>query len=366
MWLCKQPSEVEGLDKLASDEEDTESCRGDNTEPRADTKQCVSHIPDIPENNADQPSGMAPNQTEEQIAKVSRDPDIKISSKIYTDNDDVFATDSLDEFVVDTEDSEKDTPEIPPDPPQWLTRAISLCSEGEDLEVLASKADAEDSCNDLGFPRAFSDQEDREMQVIKSYNSNKSGSASYGESKSSPSDTARHNDSSSPRPHAEKNEQSFISSQKLSANKPNEPHLAMDVDNERQIPKFPKCDRLSFENDGRNLAARNVDDKENQQDHISSLSRNISNTSSQHLTDVSSSGTSLRPEAIQEKLVLDPINITPVEGDYLVTAAQAIHKALNCEVNGMYEDAFNLYKKCVGLLLSGVQGTKLTLLLYMK
>ena len=46
------------------------------------------------------------------------------------------------------------------------------------------------------------------------------------------------------------------------------------------------------------------------------------------------------------------------ESDYLYMAGHTIHKALDCEVSGRYEEAFSLYKTCVGLLLSGVQGNR--------
>ena len=39
-------------------------------------------------------------------------------------------------------------------------------------------------------------------------------------------------------------------------------------------------------------------------------------------------------------------------------AGHTIHKALDCEVSGRYEEAFSLYKTCVSLLLSGVQGNR--------
>lgn len=47
--------------------------------------------------------------------------------------------------------------------------------------------------------------------------------------------------------------------------------------------------------------------------------------------------------------------IDPRKKDYLYEAAQIIQQALYCEANEMYEDAFNKYKICVGILLKGVQ-----------
>ena len=47
--------------------------------------------------------------------------------------------------------------------------------------------------------------------------------------------------------------------------------------------------------------------------------------------------------------------IDPKKKDYLYQAAQIIQQALYCEANEMFEDAFNKYKICVGILLNGVQ-----------
>lgn len=47
--------------------------------------------------------------------------------------------------------------------------------------------------------------------------------------------------------------------------------------------------------------------------------------------------------------------IDPNKKDYLYEAAQMIQQALYSEANEMYEDAFNKYKICVGILLKGVQ-----------
>ena len=47
--------------------------------------------------------------------------------------------------------------------------------------------------------------------------------------------------------------------------------------------------------------------------------------------------------------------IDPRKKDYLFEAAQVIQQALYCEANELYEDAFNRYKMCVGILLKGVQ-----------
>ena len=375
VWLCKQPSEAEGLDKIASDEENADTRRGDTLEPRTDTQELGTPTCDLSGANLD----LSPISCSKPVSaltglksRVPPGPIQKTDLKEDADADDVFATDSLDEFVAGGEESDKDASEILPEPPQWLTRAISICSEGEDLEVLASEADTEECCNDLGFPRAFSDQGETEILEIKTSELDKpvagqsqsSGLQLRLDSEPSASDISRSTISS----HTPEG-QSGPGTQGLSVEDVNKPvTLPLHVNCKGQTPELPRMPKSTFGNtDKTNMKGSKDYDKGeeakaisiSQQDPVSSTNGKTSNASSfDSKVSVPNRETSkMRPAANQEKLIPDLVSITPGESDYLLTAAQAIRKALDCEVNGMYEDAFNLYKTCVGLLLSGVQGT---------
>lgn len=179
-----------------------------------------------------------------------------------------------------TSSSSEDDEEEPT--PGWLQRAISLCSEGEDIETLASEAENNDFIDDLSFPQPFSDADNDDT-----YNSDLESS------------------------------RGSTSTQALSN------------------------DNILSEKDNSNPVSTGV----------------ISTTTSTNKEEKQSIGS----EKVNEQ---EPCRFLPQQPsfdcsgdvDYLVAAANIVRDALSCELDGQYKESFHLYKKCVSLLLHGVQG----------
>lgn len=305
VWLCKQPSLSEGLDILSSDEEEIDGLTPDDD---------------------------ASNGTPQALTERSNN---KADQNVEDEQDEVFTHDtseSLEKEIADI--SHKQDRSSSTEPPQWLVRAISICSEGEDLEVLASEATEEE----LSFPQAFSDYsycEEKEQSTV--------------------DDSITQED-----------EDQCTSSL-------NGPHqLEVTLDTSKSLEQGSKAN-----NSESVVCETGINCKTEMIPGSTSHSNNDvlpeSSDSSWSPKDSNSAGTvnyrqsftSVKRDAGNKKVVrqrtvsdLTNICIDPKESDYLYAAGHTIHKALDCEVSGNYEEAFSLYKTCVGLLLSGVQGEK--------
>lgn len=284
MWLYKQPSLTEGLDNLSSDEEENDQC---DTVPQAG------------------------GESEE--SDLTRQSNEEANENNEEEHDDVFTHDLDGSLDNELEISEKEDRASSAEPPNWLVRAISICSEGEDLEVLASEADSEE----LSFPQAFSDYELSKQEEDES--------ACY-PSSDSPDDFSLQQDA--------------IGSSETSLTAVcghDENHWTkMDHDKTSDSTHFP--DKIESSESSSLKDSSPVGMTEDKQSFTSSSDSGKRVTRQRTLSDLAN------------------IYIDPKESDYLYAAGHTIHKALECEVNGKYEEAFSLFKTCVGLLLSGVQG----------
>ena len=285
VWLCKQPSLTEGLDSLSSGEEDDDCQERESALPidEAEIKQ----------------TGLIKQASEE------------ANLNSVEGQDDVFGDDG-DECLENDADKASRT-----GPPPWLVRAISICSEGEDLETLASEADSEE----LPFPQAFSDY-----------------------SHCSEGDYPRYasSDSSENQKELSAQKSQTMSSSSL-VHKNNHGDRRVDLLCDKTLP--PVDSEPSESIPGTSV---------NSKDSLKHSSVAIPTEDKQSFTSSGDSGKVVtRQRTISD---LGNIFIDPKESDYLYAAGHTIHKALDCEVNGSYEEAFSLYKSCVGLLLSGVQG----------
>ena len=301
VWLCKQPSLTEGLDNLdnlTSDEEGDE-----HQEPSESTLAALAE-PRI------KPAGLTRQSNEETNVDITED------------HDDVFVDDEDDECSEkETEITERKEMGSGSEPPNWLVRAISICSEGEDLEALASEADT----SELSFPEAFSDYaycggEQRTSDESKLVKEHEGDYLHYkytdinSQIKESPSSHVLRNN---------------LDTQEVKEE--------VDKTHHPESSKSTSCTSFDSENSLKDSSF--VSTTEDKQSFTSS---------SDSAKDMS------RQRTISD---LGNIYIDPKESDYLYAAGHTIHKALDCEVNGRYEEAFSLYKSCVSLLLSGVQGT---------
>lgn len=283
VWLYKQPSLTEGLDKidLSSDEEDN-----DGQTPEGETTTIPQAVARQSNEEADQ------NNEEEQ--------------------DDVFTHDVDGSLENELEISEREDRASSAEPPNWLVRAISICSEGEDLEVLASEADREE----LSFPQAFSE---------------------YDLSKQEENESSRY-------PCSDSSDDVLLDTSGMSAQSSlsvvhgNDENQWTDIDHDKS------------------LDSTNFSEKTESSESSSLKDSSSAGTAEDKRSSPSSSGSGKR--VMHQRTISDLANIyiDPKESDYLYAAGHTIHKALDCEVNGKYEEAFSLYKTCVGLLLSGVQG----------
>ena len=288
MWLYKQPSLTEGLDNLSSDEDEDD------------------------EHETVPPAGCESGETD--LTRHSNGEAVEDNENDY--NDEVFTQDPEESSDNEQNISETEDRTSSAEPPNWLVRAISICSEGEDLEVLASEADAEE----LSFPQAFS-----EYDVSK-----------------------KEEDESSP----------FSCSDSIGD---------LSLQQNREDPFEASDESLSSADYGHyeNQSTEKVLEKTSQnflKKTESAESSSLKDSSSVDTTDDKQSFTSSSDSGkgvTRQRTVSDLANIyiDPKESDYLYAAGHTIHKALDCEVNGKYGEAFSLYKTCVGLLLSGVQGT---------
>ena len=287
MWLFKQPSLTDGLDNLSSDEDED------------DERETVP------------PAGCESGETD-----LTRHSNGEAAEDNENDhNDEVFTQDPEESSDSEQDISETEDRTSSAEPPNWLVRAISICSEGEDLEVLASEADT----GELSFPQAFSEYDVSKKEEDESSPfscSDSFGDLSLQQNREDPFEASDESLSSAGYGHYENQTEKIL--EKTSQN-----FLKKTESAESSSPKD----------------SSSVDTTEDKQSFTSS----------------SDSGKGV----IRQRTVSDLANICidPKESDYLYAAGHTIHRALDCEVNGKYGEAFSLYKTCVGLLLSGVQGT---------
>ena len=319
VWLYKQPSLTEGLDNLSSDEES---------------------------NDCQEPSELALSiaENESKPSNLTEEPDEESGVlKTGEEYDDVFTDDAVECSESDSLITEREKRDSSTQPPNWLVRAISICSEGEDLEALASEADSEE----LSFPQAFSDYSLEERTT--------------------------ENESSENVPEKEfpENPQSYSSAEYFHALN------VCDNDDTENLPTECSfsCDHgqddLHGMETGLDKASHMINPPVKPESSDSSSSTGVySDKDSHSLKDNASAGTvdkqlsfisssdSGKAVKAQRRPIYDlgSIFIDRKESDYLYMAGHTIHKALDCEVSGRYEEAFSLYKTCVSLLLSGVQG----------
>ena len=289
VWLYKQPSLTEGLDNLSSDEDEN-----------------------------DEHESVPPAGCESEESDLTTHPNGEAAENNEYEHDDVF-TENPEESLDNEQDiSERDDHSSSAEPPNWLVRAISICSEGEDLEVLASEADDDE----LSFPQAFSEydlskQEEEESPPFSG--SDSADDLSLQQNKADSSEALAeslstvgygHDENQCPEKNLEK-----ISESKTIAEKTESAEFCSLKDSSSVCTTEYKQSFTSSSDSGKGVTRQRT---------ISDLAN---------------------------------IYIDPKESDYLYAAGHTIHKALECEVNGKYGEAFSLYKTCVGLLLSGVQGT---------
>lgn len=290
MWLYKQPSLTEGLDNLSSDEDED------------DERETVP------------PAGCESGETD--LTRHSNGEAVEDNENDH--NDEVFTQDpeeSLDNEQ-DIHVSETEGRSSSAEPPNWLVRAISICSEGEDLEVLASEADVEE----LSFPQAFSEYDVSKKEEDESSPfscSDSFGDLSLQQNREDPFEASDESLSSAGYGHYENQ-----STEKV-----------LEKTSQNFLKKTESAESSSLKD------SSSVDTTEDKQSFTSSSDSGKGVTRQRTVSDLAN------------------IYIDPKESDYLYAAGHTIHKALDCEVNGKYGEAFSLYKTCVGLLLSGVQGT---------
>lgn len=311
VWLYKQPSLTEGLDNLSSDEE------GDECQEPSESTLAALAEPKIKQ------TGLTRQSNEETNLDTSEGQD-----DVFVDDDDDDDECSENEAEI----TEKKEMGSSSEPPNWLVRAISICSEGEDLEALASEADT----NELSFPQAFSDY------------------AYCGGEQRTSDDSELLKKREGDYPHHNYTDTSDINTQKTGSSSSHVLRNNLDTQEVKE-----EVDKTHHPESSESTSCTSFDSENSLKDSsfVSTTEDKQSFTSSSD----SAKGIS-RQRTISD---LGNIYIDPKESDYLYAAGHTIHKALDCEVNGRYEEAFGLYKSCVGLLLSGVQGTLMILLIYL-
>ena len=282
--MCKQPSLVEGLDNAGAQE---------------DTSQ-------------DQPTTISYSQSTDGPRRLQR----SLSFDSADDNDvfeqrdndgDEFNSDSVERRA---ESSEKTS--------IWLQRAMSLCSEGEDIEALASEAENDEFIDEVNFPKPLSEHEDKHnIRGHKGPQINVSDESS------------------------EKKQENQQSTEQKTVNVGGAENDSID---ERQNDQDNLRTKMEIDT-GKNFTSQTKGD-------MNKPNANSSN---------SVSGKSANEKKIKstERYRFSPHVAVCAEDDYLFSAATVVRQALQCELDGQYKEAFHLYKKCVSLLLNGVQGENL-------
>uniref|UniRef100_A0A6P8I5Y5 Ribosomal protein S6 kinase delta-1-like n=1 Tax=Actinia tenebrosa TaxID=6105 RepID=A0A6P8I5Y5_ACTTE len=271
VWLCKQPSLVEGLDKTETNV--------DETIYEQSTDLVESQI------SADTPSF------------------IRRSLSVEEGEEDVFGKKEVENSKEISWDLDGEDGQILRRTTTWLQRAISLCSEGDDIETLACEAENDEYVKELNFPKPFAVLEsdcvgNSVINVQQILNTNRG---------------------------------SGIESKRETVTQ--EPTEILSEYRGNQKTKYEPCEPYN--------SPKSTSNQEDPGDFsvVSKENQKETTPCRFHPQDISFLSDS-------------------TGDDYLLAAAKVVRQALNFELDGQYEEAFHLYKKCVSLLLSGVQGEK--------
>ena len=310
VWLCKQPSLSEGLDNVSSDEEVDNNMAEDDESTRQPQPTSPDHQP-----------------------ALSSEP-----SNNVTDSDDVFATGGRDSSSGSLDNSStsesEDSPRTPgSEPPKWLSRAISICSEGGDLEVLASEADTDEYNSELHFPEAFASYQDQTVDDDRGTPEHPLESVTQrgnlGKENEDPEDNLR-------------SEHKTTDTEQLC-----ETQLEDNMNSLTVGPGSVPVEVVPVVRPTRLDVNLPSEDSTTADLGLPSLD------TSQPFLSHSTPKKTVPCHGNQDYDIL----VDTSGKDYLYAAAHVIQRALTCEVDGQYQEAFSLYKSCVGLLLSGVQGS---------
>ena len=248
----------------------------------------------------------------------------------------------------------------------WLSRAMSLCSEGDDIETLASEAGSkkdlisqnDDDVATTGhvlsqgsvdmLPTLLESDDEREdeaevfVEIVSPRNSNHSEN-SY----------PKYSGNSSPGDMADQLESCFREETDHSFLKPLEnksTSSSQDSFDNSDLPPDKDADLISSRT---KLQNRTDDEYRETTDSVHEDGFEVITNK----PEVSSTEDSIPARKQVGRMVSNIAMswIDPKKKDYLYQAAQIIQQALYCEANEMFEDAFNKYKICVGILLNGVQ-----------
>lgn len=291
--MCKQPSLVEGLDKTETTADET------IYEQSSDVveSQLSTEIPSFirrrlsDEDSEEDAFGNKEGENNEQMSWDSDGEDDQKSRKTST----------------------------------WLQRAISLCSEGDDIETLACEAENDEIVKELNFPKPFAELEEGET---KSQKENELSKYEGNVRNDAESDCVGNSD---------------INVQQMANTKRN-----IGIESKREtVAQVPKQIQGEYREN-----QRTKDESCEAHNSPKSISKQENPGDSSALSKESQKGT--KPCRFDPQ---DTSFLSDSTGDdYLFAAAKVVRQALNFELDCQYKEAFHLYKKCVSLLLSGVQG----------
>ena len=254
----------------------------------------------------------------------------------------------------------------------WLSKAMSLCSEGDDIETLASEAGNID--NNVNVTKLIP----QDVEATKSENLPSRGSVDM-------LPTLLESDEE-----GDLEEEVFVeiyspkNSNCSENNSPRNSHMFYQEDEAVSGTYFREESNFSSQQPLDSNSSSPIQDIEEnrRQDVLGNEDIDVVNTrmkslealeseNSETISTVNEDGfekivkkteasSTESPEPARRKVGRTVSNISvswidPKKKDYLYQAAQIIQQALYCEANEMYEDAFNKYKICVGILLNGVQ-----------
>lgn len=250
---------------------------------------------------------------------------------------------------------------------QWLARAMSLCSDGDDIEILASEAGnvdnsesrkgketsltpTDDGCTDDIVVKPQASQGSVDMLPTLLESSEDEQEDVFVEI-TSPRMSDNFEEIITATPTDEINSLSSLVLDSKLKNPLSSSDNADNViaDNEPADNNILVSSKVTLDErtgDKSQVNAMLDPDKERTSDH-----KEINNK----MEPSSTEGRKLHKQVGRKVSNIAMSWIDPKKKDYLYNAAQIIQQALYCEANEMYEDAFNKYKICVGILLNGVQ-----------
>lgn len=250
----------------------------------------------------------------------------------------------------------------------WLFRAMSMCSEGDDIEALASEAGyiahdvkeksfitQEDVISDVtGVPKTDTLRSQGSVDMLPTLLESDEGEEEVFVEILSPKEISNPDSSDTKSPlnspvHEElglRDETECVISEPLDRKLNSASSSQEDVDSLEQDSDFISPLRKSYDIEDEDKESASNGEERN--DDLKEFGNN----------NESDSVGCENPGHRQVGRTVSNIAmawIDPKKKDYLYQAAQIIQQALYCEANEMYEDAFNKYKICVGILLNGVQ-----------